>query len=91
MNELVVMEMKKHGMEDYADLLAPCMLGMGVGLLSEAGAPGVADPGSGVVLAAHRKGIQVVPLVASLILVVSSNGFWNERSAIHLPWLFAKG
>lgn len=85
MNELVVMEMKKHGMEDYADLLAPCMLGMGVGLLSEAGVPGVADPGSGVVLAAHRKGIQVVPLVgpSSLLLALMASGMNGQQFTFH--------
>ena len=44
------------------DFLAAALDGAGVGLLSDAGAPGVADPGARVVLLAHRLGIRVVPL-----------------------------
>ena len=53
---------------DIADIpgyLEPCMQGESVGLLSEAGVPGVADPGAEVVKVAHQKGIQVVPLAVS--------------------------
>jgi len=43
--------------------LDPCKIGVDVGLLSEAGCPGVADPGAEIVKLAHEMGIQVIPLV----------------------------
>jgi 16S rRNA (cytidine1402-2'-O)-methyltransferase len=50
--------------------------GRDVGLMSEAGCPGVADPGAVVVAAAHRLGIKVVPLVgpSSLLLALMASG-----------------
>ena len=44
-------------------LLAPVLAGRDAGLMSEAGCPAVADPGSPLVLLAHRLGIEVRPLV----------------------------
>ena len=43
--------------------LNPCLTGINVGLLSEAGCPGVADPGADIVKIAHEKNIKVVPLL----------------------------
>ncbi|MDC1221815.1 SAM-dependent methyltransferase [Salibacteraceae bacterium] len=85
MSELSVLEMNKHSDENYTELLQPCLDGLDVGLLSEAGAPGVADPGSGVVLAAHRKGIKVVPLVgpSSLLLALMASGMNGQQFAFH--------
>ena len=56
--------------------LAPCLQGKNIGLLSEAGCPGVADPGADVVKIAHDKNIQVVPLVgpSSILLAIMSSG-----------------
>ncbi len=56
--------------------LAPCKEGMDVGLLSEAGCPGVADPGAEIVKLAHEMGIQVVPLVgpSSILLAMMGSG-----------------
>ncbi|MBU2940642.1 SAM-dependent methyltransferase [Lacinutrix sp. C3R15] len=56
--------------------LDPCLQGKNVGLLSEAGCPGVADPGADVVKIAHHKNIQVVPLVgpSSILLAIMSSG-----------------
>ena len=45
------------------DLLKPLLAGQDVGLMSDAGCPGVADPGSKLVALAHQKGIRVLPLV----------------------------
>ena len=44
--------------------LTPCMEGVSVGVISEAGCPGIADPGAEVVKTAHDKNLEVVPLVA---------------------------
>ncbi|MFD2823909.1 SAM-dependent methyltransferase [Lacinutrix iliipiscaria] len=56
--------------------LEPCFQGKNIGLLSEAGCPGVADPGADVVKIAHDKNIQVVPLVgpSSILLAIMSSG-----------------
>ncbi|GAB1858468.1 SAM-dependent methyltransferase [Flavobacteriaceae bacterium MHTCC 0001] len=56
--------------------IEPCLKGINVGLLSEAGCPGVADPGADVVKLAHEKDIQVIPLVgpSSIVMAVMSSG-----------------
>ena len=56
--------------------LDPCKEGKSIGLLSEAGCPAVADPGSDIVRLAHQNNIQVVPLVgpSSIILALMGSG-----------------
>ena len=74
---------------DARTLLAPALLGHDVGLLSEAGMPAVADPGSAVVRAAHALGLQVVPLVGpvSLLLALAASGLNGQHFAFvgYLP------
>ena len=57
--------------------LDACLEGKNVGLLSEAGCPGIADPGAEIVKIAHLKDIQVVPLVgpSSILLALMASGF----------------
>ncbi|MBV6443468.1 MAG: SAM-dependent methyltransferase [Haliscomenobacteraceae bacterium CHB4] len=59
--------------------------GKDVGLLSEAGCPGVADPGAAIVALAHREGVRVVPLVgpSSLLLALMASGMNGQRFAFH--------
>lgn len=66
-------------------LLAPALAGEDVGLLSDAGCPGVADPGSLLVAAAHAQAIQVVPLVgpSSLLLALMAAGMNGQNFAFH--------
>lgn len=66
-------------------LLAPLMEGRDVGLISEAGCPAVADPGSDLVALAHRKGIRVVPLVgpSSILLSLMASGLGGQRFRFH--------
>lgn len=61
---------------EHAKMLQPCLEGLNVGLMSEAGCPGVADPGAVIVKIAHEKGIQVVPLVgpSSILLAIMASG-----------------
>ncbi|NNK71180.1 MAG: SAM-dependent methyltransferase [Flavobacteriaceae bacterium] len=61
---------------ELPSFLDPCLEGEHVGLLSEAGCPAVADPGSEIVRMAHEKDIRVVPLVgpSSIILALMSSG-----------------
>lgn len=61
---------------EYAEMIKPCFEGKNIGLMSEAGCPGVADPGAVIVKLAHEKGIQVVPLVgpSSILLAMMASG-----------------
>jgi 16S rRNA (cytidine1402-2'-O)-methyltransferase len=74
---------------DGKPLLAAALLGHDVGLVSEAGMPAVADPGSSVVRAAHDLGISVVPLVGpvSLLLALAASGLNGQNFAFlgYLP------
>ncbi len=65
--------------------LTPCMEGNNVGILSEAGCPGIADPGAEVVQLAHSKGIQVVPLVgpSSIIMALMASGLNGQNFAFN--------
>jgi len=62
-------------------LLAPVLSGRDAGLMSEAGCPAVADPGSPLVLLAHRLGIEVRPLVgpSSILLALMASGLNGQR------------
>ncbi len=70
-------------------LLNPILNGIDVGLLSEAGLPAVADPGSQLVAFAHRKGIKVVPLTgpSSIFLTLMASGLNGQNFAFvgYLP------
>jgi 16S rRNA (cytidine1402-2'-O)-methyltransferase len=74
---------------DARPLLAPALQGQDIGLLSEAGMPAVADPGSSVVRAAHDLGIAVIPLVGpvSLLLALAASGLNGQNFAFvgYLP------
>lgn len=73
----------------FAKLLAPAHAGHDIGLISEAGLPGVADPGAAVVQAAHQAGIPVVPLAgpSSLVLALAGSGLHGQSFAFvgYLP------
>lgn len=74
---------------DAKPLLAGALNGFDVGLVSEAGMPAIADPGSSVVRAAHDLGIPVVPLVGpiSLMLALAASGLNGQNFAFvgYLP------
>jgi len=65
------------------DLLKPLIAGKDMGLMSEAGVPGVADPGAELVLAAHKLGAKVKPLVgpSSILLGLMASGLNGQRFA----------
>ena len=71
------------GSFDARALLQPALQGHDMGLLSEAGMPAIADPGSSVVRAAHELGIEVVPLVGpvSLLLALAASGLNGQNFA----------
>lgn len=70
---------------EHNRMLQPCMDGINVGLMSEAGCPGVADPGAAIVKIAHEKGIQVVPLVgpSSILLAMMGSGMNGQSFAFN--------
>lgn len=74
---------------DARHLLTPALEGHDIGLVSEAGMPAVADPGSSVVRAAHDMGITVVPLTGpvSLLLALAASGLNGQNFAFvgYLP------
>ena len=72
----------KQETETYLD---ECKVGISMGLFSDAGCPGIADPGSVIVAKAHRLGIQVKPIVgpSSLILAMMSSGMNGQNFAFN--------
>jgi len=67
--------------EAIDSLLAPLLAGRDAGLVSEAGCPGVADPGARLVLAAHAAGIPVMPLAgpSAILLALMGSGLDGQR------------
>lgn len=65
--------------------LKPCLEGFDVGILSEAGCPAIADPGSEMVRIAHDRKIQVVPLVgpSSIFLALMASGLNGQNFAFN--------
>ena len=85
-SQLIIHELNKHSdrfTDDY--FLDGLLKGKNIGLLSEAGCPGVADPGAEVVAAAHKKNIKVVPLVgpSSLLLALMASGLNGQQFAFN--------
>jgi 16S rRNA (cytidine1402-2'-O)-methyltransferase len=84
--ELEFFEITKHTpLEERLQFLAPADKGIDIGLMSEAGCPGVADPGAAVIQAAHEKGIEVVPLVgpSSILLGLMASGLNGQNFCFH--------
>jgi 16S rRNA (cytidine1402-2'-O)-methyltransferase len=71
--------------KELARLLHPTQDGNDIGLLSEAGCPGIADPGALAVEYAHQKGIKVIPMVgpSSILLALMASGMNGQRFAFH--------
>lgn len=65
--------------------LNPCLDGISMGLISEAGCPAIADPGADIVNIAHELGIKVVPLVgpSSILLALMSSGMNGQSFAFN--------
>lgn len=74
---------------EFEPLLAPLLAGHDVGLLSEAGLPGVADPGAALVAAAHGAGLRVWPLAgpSAITLALAASGLEGQSFAFvgYLP------
>lgn len=86
LQEVSIVELNEHTPADaLREMITPLLAGHDVGLVSEAGAPGVADPGADLVALAYRYGIPVVPLVgpSSILLGLMASGLNGQRFAFH--------
>ena len=85
--ELEFRELNEHTVAgcEVEELVAPIAAGRSAGVISEAGVPGVADPGALVVALCHRRGIRVVPLVgpSSILLAMMASGLNGQSFAFN--------
>lgn len=89
-DELTFFELNKHtNPKDIEGFLRPVMEGDDMGIISEAGLPGIADPGAALVKLAHEKEIVVVPLTgpSSIFMALMASGFNGQsfRFVGYLP------
>ncbi len=80
-DETVFFELNKHTADtEISNYLDPVIKGNDIGLMSEAGLPGIADPGARIVAEAHRKGITVTPLTgpSSIIMALIASGMSGQ-------------
>ena len=85
-SELIIHDYGKHNRDTpVSGFFKGLVAGNNVGLMSEAGCPGVADPGAEIVAEAHRRGIKVIPLVgpSSILLAVMASGFNGQSFTFH--------
>ena len=76
---------KRTKIADIPEYLKPLETGNDVAVISEAGCPGVADPGADVVRIAHQKGFKVVPIVgpSSILLALMASGLNGQNFAFN--------
>ena len=85
-NELKIHVLNKHTpIEEIHGFLNACRNGTNIGLISEAGCPGVADPGAEITNIAHKEDIQVIPLVgpSSILLALMASGMNGQSFAFN--------
>lgn len=90
LRELSISRLDEHSRaEDVPALLAPLREGRDLGLVSEAGCPGVADPGAALAQLAHEEGFRIAPLIgpSSIVLALMASGLESQRFAFcgYLP------
>lgn len=81
-DEILITELDKHRMEDMsAELLQPALQGHDIGLISDAGCPGIADPGALIVRKAHEWNLPVIPLVgpSSILMALMASGLNGQQ------------
>jgi 16S rRNA (cytidine1402-2'-O)-methyltransferase len=85
-DESVFIELNEHTRDSEINaILDPVINGSDIGLMSEAGLPGIADPGSRLIEIAHRKNVRVVPLSgpSSIIMALISSGMNGQSFTFH--------
>ena len=86
LQECTYYELNKRARPDeLPHFLAPALGGQDIGVLSDAGAPGIADPGARLVRLAHQLGIPVVPLVgpSAILLSIMAAGLQGQSFTFH--------
>lgn len=86
LQEIILHPLNQHTeSKEISNYLNSIDLGKNIGIISEAGCPGVADPGAEVVKLAHEKNIKVVPLVgpSSILLALMASGFNGQNFAFN--------
>lgn len=86
LQEIILHPLNQHtDSSSIGSYLNSIKLGKNIGVISEAGCPGVADPGAEVVKIAHERNIQVVPLVgpSSILLALMASGFNGQQFAFN--------
>ena len=86
LQEIIMHPLNKHtDQKDISTYLNSIAEGKSIGIISESGCPGVADPGAEVVKLAHQKNIKVVPLVgpSSILLSLMASGFNGQSFAFN--------
>lgn len=84
--ELTIFELDKYEPEKgIREMLQPALEGQDIGLMSEAGCPGVADPGALVIAEAHQLGLPIKPMVgpSSILLSLMASGFNGQQFRFH--------
>mgnify|MGYP000170619252 CR=1 FL=1 len=84
--ELKISVLNKHTeILEHNEFIQPLLMGENMGLMSESGCPGIADPGAAIVKLAHEKGIQVIPLVgpSSILLALMASGMNGQSFAFN--------
>lgn len=85
-SDLTVYELNKRTTPaEWKEYLQAAEQGNHIGLMSEAGCPGIADPGAVIIEMAHKKGIEVVPLVgpSSILLALIASGLNGQSFCFH--------
>ena len=84
--DLKINTLNKHTeISAHHEFIQPLLNGKNIGLMSESGCPGIADPGAVIVKLAHEKGIQVIPLVgpSSILLALMASGMNGQSFAFN--------
>jgi len=85
-NKLEMMLLNKFTQDiELPEFLKPCHEGIDVGIITDAGCPGIADPGAKIVALAHKQNIKVVPLVgpSSILLALMASGLNGQSFAFN--------
>jgi 16S rRNA (cytidine1402-2'-O)-methyltransferase len=71
--------------EEFSRMIEMVSKGKSAGIVSEAGCPGIADPGSEFILAAHQAKIRIIPLPgpSSILMALMASGFSGQRFVFH--------
>ena len=85
-SKLTLFPLNKHtDPTEIPSFLDPAMEGKNIGIISEAGCPGIADPGADAVLVAHRRNLEVIPLIgpSSILLALMGSGLNGQNFAFN--------